>query len=158
MYYNNPDLKKNKALHPIQKQEENIIIQAIKQSRNFSNTQSDINASHYWNHMCNQLVCSSCNIKASKWKPGMYNDALYNSSLPLQWYFKPSTPNHVHLCPECMHDSNWDFVGPSANGRCQPHPKHFNLNRNHDWNLYKDQEVPKTYPTTSLKPCRVKQN
>ena len=104
----------------------------------------------YWSHiMHKQLVCIGCNIKASKWKPGAYSDAMYdpkkdpyNSPLPLQWYFKPSTPN-VHLCPECMHDSNWDFIRPSANGRCQPCPKHFDSNRNHDWHLYKDQEVPK---------------
>ena len=63
-------------------------------------------------------------------------------SLPLQWYFKPSTPN-VHLCLEYMNESNWDFAGPSANGRCQPSPKHFDSNRTHDWNLYNDQEVPK---------------
>ena len=72
---------------------------AIKQSRNFSNTQSDINASHYWNHMHNQLVCISCNVKASEWKPGLYNNAMYdpvedpyNSPLPLQWYFNTQNP------------------------------------------------------------------
>ena len=141
MHCNNPDLKKNKAFHLIQKQEENIIIQAaIKQSRNFSNKQSDINTSHYWNPMHKQLMCISCNAKASKWKlvyattlVPLYDpmDDPYNSPLPLWWYFKPSTPN-IHLCPECMHDSNWDIVGLSANGSCQPHPKHFDSNRNFD--------------------------
>ena len=64
-------------------------------------------------HMHKKHVCISCNIKASKQKPGMYNDTMYNpeedpynSPLPLQWYLKPSTPN-IHLCPECMHDSNY---------------------------------------------------
>ena len=47
----------------------------MKKSWELLNTQLDINASHYWNHMCKKLMCINGNIK---WKPGMYNDATYD--------------------------------------------------------------------------------
>ena len=151
MYHNNPNLKKNKALHLIWQQEETIcIFQAIKQARNFSNTQSNINTSHYWNHICNQPVCISCDVRASKWKPVMYNDAMYDPEEDPYNLLSTTSPvvlqtlhTNVHLCPEFMQNSNWGFAGPSANGRCQPCLKHLNSNRNCDWTPYKDQEVPK---------------
>ena len=52
MYCNIPNIEKNKALHPIPRQEESIVTQAIKQSRNFSNTQSDINGTTCANNLC----------------------------------------------------------------------------------------------------------